>query len=223
MRWSIASNPKAFPPPRGAACRIIPGYIAGDPRRSTKRKVVSASGVVTLKVRSVAARVEVLLHVADRRAAPLLEQPEAALRVLDLEHHRPDAVGVLAEVAPRAPALAERLGADDPHVARLEHRAALPPRPLEVGPARRDLGEVEAVEVEAAAPLEVVDVVVERLDAAQAERGELRGHGVLRSGLGASGCRSGWADWNGASARQASSIRSSVGYGATSTANRRAL
>ncbi len=53
VRWSIASNPKAFPPPRGAACRIIPGYIAGDPRRSTKRKVVSASGVVTLKVRSV--------------------------------------------------------------------------------------------------------------------------------------------------------------------------
>ena len=49
------------------------------------------------------ALVLVHLEVGDGGAAALLEEPEAPLRVLHLEDHRADAVGVLAEVAPGAP------------------------------------------------------------------------------------------------------------------------
>ncbi len=131
-----------------------------------------------------------------------------------------------AEVAESGPELtrAGRLGADDPDVARLEGGRSLVALRLERGRAARHLGEVELLEVEAAAPLEVVDVVVERLDAHDAEWLEPgRGQGVLLSGGGASGWRSGCAAWSGASAAQAASTRSRVGYGDGSTPNRRAL
>ena len=61
----------------------------------------------------------------------------------------------------------------------------------------------------------------DELDADDAERLARRGHGVLRSDGGASGWWSGAAAWKAGSAAQASSMRWSVGQGATSTPNRR--
>ncbi len=147
----------------------------------------------------------------DRRPAALLEEPEAPLRVLDLEDDGPDAVGVLAEPAPGAAAGAERLRHEDRDVAGAEEGRPLPPLLLDLGAARRHLREVEPLGVEAPAPLQVVHVVVEGLDPDDAERLGLRGHGGLLSGGGASGWRSGCAVWNAASAAHASSIRRRVG------------
>jgi hypothetical protein len=197
LRLRVADEPREDP-------------LVAAPLDEAERRVAERGRDAERPVRP--AVVAVLLHVGDRRRAALLEEPEAAPGVLHLEHDRADAVGVLAQVAPRAPAVAARLRADDAHVARLEDGAPLAALLLELRPARGDLREVEPPHVEAAAPLEIVDVVVQRLDADEPdglERG-LR-HGVLLSGGGASGCRSGCAAWNGASAAQASSIRRSVG------------
>ena len=133
--------------------------------------------------------------------------------VVDGEHERADALGVLAQVAPGAPALAERLVDDERRVARAEGRRALAPLALELGPAAAELGEVELVDEEAPRALEVVDVVVERLDLPDAERGQrrlTRIYFTLR-GLTASGCASGCAAWKAGSAAQAASTRARVG------------
>jgi hypothetical protein len=124
------------------------------------------------------------LNLVDRRAAALLEQPERALGVLDLERERADAVRVLAEEA-RGPArITERRAAHDVDVAGGEARRALATALLELGARAPGLGEVELAAVEAPAALEVVDVVVDALDALDAERGELGGR---RRGLGHGG------------------------------------
>ena len=126
----------------------------------------------------VAARILDAANVVDRRASAALEQAERLVHVLDLEVQRPDAVGVLLEPARCAPAFAARRDADHRAVAREERERLLPPALGQLVGALADLGEVHHVGVEAAAALEVVDVVVHRLEPLDAERLGL-GHRTL--------------------------------------------
>ncbi len=110
------------------------------------------------------------LDVGDERPAALVQQRERAVGVVDVEHHRAHALGVLAQVAPRPSPLADRLMDDEQRVARAERGGALAPLLLQLRPARPDLDEVQLVDEEAARPLEVVDVIVQRFDALDADR-----------------------------------------------------
>ena len=75
-----------------------------------KRKVVSPNGVVIENIASVPLVVGEALDVGDERAAALVEQRERAVDVLDVEHDRAHALGVLAQVAPGAAAFARPAG-----------------------------------------------------------------------------------------------------------------
>jgi len=122
-----------------------------------------------------AAVVAKALHVGDERAAALVQQAERAVDVLDLQHHRPDPLGVLAQVAPGAATLADRLQDHEHRAAGLERRRPLPPLAVDGRAAGAELDEVHPVDEEPARPLEVVHVVVQRLDLRDAER-LARGH-----------------------------------------------
>src|SRR5690606_33615969 len=116
--------------------------------------------------RGEAAAVDVaVLDVGDRRRAAALEQDERALDVLDLEDEGAHAVRMLLEPAPRAAALAHRRAHEHVDRAGLEHDRGLAGPLVERGVADADLLEVEELRVEAAAALEIVDVVVDRFDA----------------------------------------------------------
>ena len=133
-----------------------------------KRRV--AEGRRDREHRERAAVVGEALDVGDERAAALVEQAERPIDVLDLQHDGADALGVLAQVAPGAPAVAHGLVHHERRVARAERRRPLAAVPLELGPAAAQLGEVELVDEEAPRAFEVVDVVVQRLDPPDAER-----------------------------------------------------
>ena len=108
--------------------------------------------------------------VVDRRPPSALEQAERLPDVLHLEVERADPVRVLAQPAPRPTALAPRLDAHHHAVAGQERERLLSARRGELLRALADLGEVHDLGVEAAAPLEVVDVVVHGLEPPDSER-----------------------------------------------------
>jgi hypothetical protein len=122
------------------------------------------------------------LDVVDRRAAALLEQRERPRDVLDLEHQRADAVGVLRQEAVRAAALADRRRAHDLDVAGGEARRALAAVALELGGRAPRLGEAELAAVEALGAREVADVPVDPLEALDSNRRDLRHHDLTASG-----------------------------------------
>ena len=114
-------------------------------------------------------------HVGGGRAAALLQQREGAAASSTSKTTEPTPSGwTRSQRAARPPSPTGRR-AEDADVAGLEERRALPPGPLQLGAAHRHLGEVEPLPVEAAAPLQVVDVVVERLQPDQADGLERRG------------------------------------------------
>src|SRR5262249_34824479 len=96
------------------------------------------------------------------------------------EVQRPDSVRMLAKVAPRAAPFPHRLGADDYAATGLEHRRPLLSLLLELLAAAAQLGEVDRVGVEAPTALEIVDVVVDRLQGLDAQRLARRHRGTSR-------------------------------------------
>src|SRR4029079_2870760 len=117
-----------------------------------------------------AAVVREALDVGDERAAALVEQGERAVDVVDVEHDRAHALGMLAQVAPGAPALADGLEDDEQRVARPERGGALPSLVLQLRAAGRHLDESEPVDEEAPGPVEIAHVVVQLFDALDADR-----------------------------------------------------
>src|SRR5262249_20437482 len=106
----------------------------------------------------------------DEGAAPFVQQREGAVDVLDVEHDRADALRVLAQVAPGSSAFSERLVDDEHRAAGLERPRPLAPLMLQLGAALPYLHEVQLVDEEAPRPLQVVDVIVQRFDALEADR-----------------------------------------------------
>src|SRR6185436_16050974 len=119
-------------------------------------------------------------HVGDHRAAALLEQAEGAIDLLDLEHDGAHPLRVLAQVAEGAAAFARRRAYEERHVPGAEDCGALPPARGELGARLAELREVELIDHEVAHAAEIVDVVDQRRDLADAERGQRRGglHGA---------------------------------------------
>src|SRR6185436_5268041 len=117
-----------------------------------------------------AAVIREALDVRDERAAALVEQRERAVDVLDVEHDRADTLGVLAQVAPGAPALADGLVDHEQRLARPERGGALAAFVLQLGTAGPDLDEVQLVDEEAPRPVEIAHVVVQPFDALDADR-----------------------------------------------------
>ena len=170
VRWSICWKPNRLPP-RGRAAgsgRSRGRACVAAPLDEAEGRVAERRG--DREHRQRAAVVREALHVGDERPAALVEQPERPVDVLDVEHDGADPLGVLAQVAPGAPPFADRLVDDVERLAGAEGRRALPPLALELGAAGADLHEVELVDEEPPRPLEVVDVVVQRLDPLDPQR-----------------------------------------------------
>jgi len=109
------------------------------------------------------------LDVGDERPAPFVQQRERPVDVLDVEHHGAHALRVLAQVAPRPSPFADRLMSHEQRGARAEGRGALPSLLLQLRPAGPDLDEVQLVDEEPPRAVEIVDVVVQRFDALDAD------------------------------------------------------
>ena len=109
------------------------------------------------------------LDIPDGGATPLLEEAERLLDVLDLEVEGPHAVGVLSEPTRGATPFPARLDADHDRVAGHERERLLPAGLRQLLVAAADLLEVQELGVEAAAPLEVVHVVVDGLEPLDSE------------------------------------------------------
>ncbi len=173
--WVKPNRLPAAPAASGAATK--PGNSGAEraPFDEAERGVAERRGDREHRQRARAARARAPavglepLHVGDEGAAALVEQPEGAVDLLDLEDHGADALGVLAQVTPRAPAFAGRLVNHEDRLPGLERHGALSPFALQLGAAGAELAEIELVDEEAARPLEVVHVVVQRLYLADAE------------------------------------------------------
>ena len=158
-----------------------------------KRKVVSPKGVVIENVLSVpvasSKRSMSPIGVPPRRSSS--SKVRAAFSTRNAT--RADAVRVALQEALGAAARAVGRGADHDVAARLKRHRALPPGRRELRAALADLAEIQAIDVEAAAALQVAHVVVHAFDAEDAERFDL-GHWTLVSHQ--SGCLSSeWAWW----------------------------
>src|SRR6476646_9809721 len=78
---------------------------------------------------------------------------------------------MLPQVAPGAAPLADGLVDDEQRVTRSECRRALPPLLFQLGAAGSELGEIELFDEKAPGPIEVVNVIMQCLDAPDADGG----------------------------------------------------
>src|SRR6185312_2744410 len=134
------------------------------------------------------------LHVGDESAAALVEKAKRAIDLLHLQHDGPDPFRVLAEIPPGPSPFADRLVDHEQRVAGAEGGGALVPLAFHLGAAAPQLDEVEVVDEEAPGSLQVVDVVVERVDPPDPKRRAV-GHGFSlppAAAVVASGCVHSW-------------------------------
>lgn len=99
--------------------------------------------------------------VADGRPATRLQHPKCVFDVIDLESQRSDAVRMARQIPRGAAPWPERRRTGDHDVTGPKHERLLSSVAFELGAALADLGETEALRIEAPATLEIVHVVVQ--------------------------------------------------------------
>src|SRR5690606_9208740 len=111
----------------------------------------------------------ICLDVVHRRAAVRLEHSECVLGVFDQKHDATNPVGVLFEKAGRTSPRAHGGGTHHTTCARLENDRALMPALDEPATALGYLRKVQQIHVKSATTFEIVHVVVNGVDAQQAQ------------------------------------------------------
>src|SRR5690606_35945189 len=106
----------------------------------------------------------VCFDIVDRSAAPSFQQAERSLDVRHSENDATHSVGVLVQIARRAPTGTERRGANHSTSTGLEHQRPLLPAFGQPRPTLRDLAKIQPFGVEPATALEISHVVVNGFD-----------------------------------------------------------